>query len=172
MNTINTLKTTTLAIALAFGAIHFAANAADKAVIGESQQPLAAEFVKLDISADGSLSMEEASKDKLFTSYNFSKADTNKNGTLNEEEYASYKSADQKKKVARVVDDSVITSKAKAKLLAAKDLKSLQISVKTYRGEVILSGFVETAAMKQQAEQIVSNIAGVRLVKNSLVVKS
>ena len=55
---------------------------------------------------------------------------------------------------------------------SGKDLKSLKISVKTYRGEVILSGFVENAAMKQKAEQIASNIQGVRLVKNSLVVKS
>ena len=172
MNTTHTLKTTTLAIALAFAATCITANAADQSVIGESQQPLAVAFVKLDTTADGSLTMNEAAQDKLFTSHHFSKADTDKNGMLNEQEYANYKTADQKNKVARVVDDGVITTKVKAKLLAAKDLKSLKISVKTYRGEVILSGFVENAAMKQKAEQIVSNIQGVRLVKNSLVVKS
>lgn len=171
MKTINTLKTTTLAIALAFGATTFAANAADATIMGEAQQPLAAEFVKLDTTVDGSLTLQEASQDKLFTSYNFSKADADKNGTLSEEEYANYKSAAQQKKVERVVDDSVITSKVKAELLATKDIKSLQISVKTYRGEVILSGFVDNAAMKEKAEQVVSKVEGVRLVKNSLVVK-
>ena len=66
----------------------------------------------------------------------------------------------------------MITSKAKAELLAEKDLKSLQISVKTYKGAVILSGFVDDELSKVKAETIVSKIDGVKSVKNSLVVKS
>ena len=172
MNTINTLKITSLAIAMAFGAGSFTANAADNTALGETQQPLAAEFVKLDTTIDGSLTLDEASQDKLFTKQHFTDADSDKNGTLNQEEYANYKSTAQHKKVALVVDDSVITTKAKAELLATKDLKSLQISVKTYKGEVILSGFVDNAAMKEKAEQVVAKIEGVKSVKNSLVVKS
>ena len=58
------------------------------------------------------------------------------------------------------------------KVLAEKDLKSLQISVKTYNGAVILSGFVDDEISKLKAETIVSKIDGVKSVKNSLVVKS
>ena len=73
--------------------------------------------------------------------------------------------------VGAVVDDSVITAKAKAKILATKQLKSLQISVETRNGEVLLSGLVDTQAAKTRAEQVVSQIAGVKSVRNTLEVK-
>ncbi len=71
-----------------------------------------------------------------------------------------------------VVDDSVITTKAKAKILATKDLKTLQISVETRQGEVTLSGSVDSEAAKMKAEQVVSEIEGVKSVKNALEVKN
>ena len=172
MKTIYTLKTATLAIALAFGATSFNATAFDTDAVKDGQAPLAAEFTKLDTSANGLLTAEEASKDKLFTKNHFTKADIDNDGTLDQNEYANYKSAAQQKVVGRVVKDSVITSKAKAELLAEKDLKSLQISVETRKGEVILSGFVDNQTMKDKAEQIVAKIDGVKSVKNSLEVKS
>lgn len=171
MKTINTLKVATLAICLVFSATSFNAMAFDTDSVKDGQTPLAAEFTKLDTSAKGLLTPEEASKDKLFTAKDFSKADVDNDGTLDQNEYANYKSATQQKIVGRVVDDSVITSKAKAEILATKDLKSLQISVKTYKGEVILSGFVDNQAMKDKAEQVVAKIDGVKSVKNGLEVK-
>lgn len=171
MNTMNTLKTTAAAIALAFGVTSFAAISADDTSMIDNQQPLEAEFVKLDTKADGSLTLDEASKDKLFTKQHFSNADVDKNGTLSQDEHANYKSADQQKKMGVLVDDSVITTKAKAELLATKDLRSLQVSVETRKGQVILSGFVDNAAMKAKAEEVVAKIDGVKSVKNSLVVK-
>jgi hyperosmotically inducible protein len=66
----------------------------------------------------------------------------------------------------------VITTKAKAKILETKGLKSLQISVETHQGEVLLSGFVDSAEAKAKAEEVVSQIEGVKSVKNSLEVKS
>ena len=66
----------------------------------------------------------------------------------------------------------MITTKAKAEILATKDLKSLQISVETYKGEVILSGFVDSEAAKTKAEAVVTKIEGVKSVKNSLVVRA
>jgi len=74
--------------------------------------------------------------------------------------------------VGTVVDDSIITTKAKAEILAAKELKSLQISVETHQGSVILSGFVDNEAAKMKAEEVVSKISGVKSVRNSLEVKS
>lgn len=171
MKSIYTLKTATLAVALAFAATSITAMAFNTDEVKEGQAPLAAEFSKLDTSANGLLTLEEASKDKLFTKNHFAKADVDSDGTLDQNEYANYKSAAQQKVVARVVDDSVITTKAKAEILATKDLKSLQISVETRKGEVILSGFVDNEAAKMKAEEVVSKIDGVKSVKNSLEVK-
>ncbi len=172
MKTPAILKTATLAIILAFGATTFNAIAFDTDEVKEGQAPLAAEFSKLDTSANGLLTAEEAAKDKLFTKNHFAKADVDSDGTLDQNEYANYKSAAQQKVVGRVVDDSVITAKAKAEILATKDLKSLQISVETRKGEVILSGFVDNQSMKDKAEQVVAKIDGVKSVRNSLEIKS
>lgn len=76
-----------------------------------------------------------------------------------------------KRPVGVVVDDSLITTKAKAKILATKDLKTLQISVETRQGEVTLSGLVDNEAVKMKAEQVVSEIEGVKSVRNGLEVK-
>ena len=82
-------------------------------------------------------------------------------------------SAEQKERtVGNVIDDSVITTKAKAAIFNAPDLKTLQISVETRKGEVLLSGFVDNEAAKMRAEEVVKNVAGVKSVKNSLEVKS
>lgn len=168
MKTVNTLKAATWAIALVFGATSLNALALDP----EKTAPLATEFKKLDTNGNGSLTPAEAAKDKLFSDIHFSKADADADGALNQTEYANYKSAAQQKVVGRVIDDSIITTKAKAEILAEKDLKSLQISVETLKGEVILSGFVDNEAAKMKAEYLVAKIEGVKSVKNGLVVKS
>ena len=73
--------------------------------------------------------------------------------------------------VGVVIEDSVITTKAKAKILATKDLETLQISVETRQGDVTLSGTVDNEAAKMKAEQVVSEIEGVKSVRNGLEVK-
>ena len=84
---------------------------------------------------------------------------------------ANQDSANKDRSVGLIIDDSVITTKVKAKILATEDLKSLQISVKTLNGEVSLTGLVETEAAKMKAEEVVKNVAGVKSVINSLEVK-
>ncbi len=172
MKTLSTLKSTTFAIAMAFGVASMQASAFDTDAIQEGQAPLAEEFKKLDINANASLTLDEAGSDKLFNANNFTKADIDADGVLNQDEYTNYKSTAQKKVVKRVVSDSTITAKAKAELLAERGLKSTQISVKTYKGQVILSGFVDDELSKVKAETIVTKIEGVNSVKNSLVVRS
>ena len=81
-------------------------------------------------------------------------------------------SSPSKQSVGMVIDDSIITAKAKAEILGTKQLKSLQISVETRQGEVILSGFVDNEAAKVKAEEVVSKIEGVKSVINGLEVKS
>ena len=170
MNKTTTLKSATLIIALAFGATAMQALALDNAK--QEQAPMAGEFKKLDVDSNTLLNQMEASKDKLFKEANFAEADIDADGTLDNNEYANYKSEDQQTRVKRVASDSLITTKIKAELLAERDLKSTDITVKTYKGEVILSGFVADEMSKQKAEAITSKIGGVKMVKNSLVVKS
>jgi osmotically-inducible protein OsmY len=69
------------------------------------------------------------------------------------------------------VDDSVITTKVKAKLAANDFLKSFQISVETYKGAVQLSGFVNSQQAVDKAVEIAKGVDGVKSVKNDLIVK-
>lgn len=101
--------------------------------------------------------------------------DTQGQSTLTNQEpvntAATNSESSSNRSVGAVVDDSVITAKAKAKILGTKELKSLQISVETRDGEVMLSGFVDNQAAKTRAEQVVSQIAGVKSVRNDLEIK-
>ena len=54
----------------------------------------------------------------------------------------------------RVVDDSVITGKVKAALVADPTTKAHQISVETFQGVVQLSGFVDTTEARSRATQV------------------
>ena len=69
------------------------------------------------------------------------------------------------------IDDSAITAKVKAAIFDEDSLKSLQITVVTFKGTVQLSGFVDSAKNVTTAGQVARNVEGVRAVKNDLVVK-
>lgn len=70
------------------------------------------------------------------------------------------------------IDSAAITTKVKANLLSDKSIKSLPITVKTYKHTVQLSGFVENNYQKQRAVAIAQNVAGVENVQDSLVIKT
>jgi osmotically-inducible protein OsmY len=72
----------------------------------------------------------------------------------------------------RVVDDSVITGKVKAALVADPTTKAHQISVETFKGVVQLSGFVDTSEARSRAEQVAETVDGVKDVKNDLELRS
>ncbi len=63
------------------------------------------------------------------------------------------------------IDDSAITTKIKSRFVADSLVSAFDINVKTFRGEVILSGFVNTDAQKERAVAIARSTAGVREVK-------
>ena len=69
------------------------------------------------------------------------------------------------------VDDSAITTKVKAAILNEPTLKVFQINVETFKAEVQLSGFVDSAAAKQKAGEVARGVGGVKSVRNNLVVK-
>jgi osmotically-inducible protein OsmY len=69
------------------------------------------------------------------------------------------------------VDDSLITTKVKAAILDDPSLKVLQINVETFKGEVQLSGFVDSAQSVKKAGEVARGVKGVKSVKNNLIVK-
>jgi osmotically-inducible protein OsmY len=69
------------------------------------------------------------------------------------------------------VDNSVITGKVKSAILAEPTLKTLQITVTTFKETVQLSGFVDSAESKHRAGEVAAGVAGVSAVKNDLIVK-
>jgi osmotically-inducible protein OsmY len=69
------------------------------------------------------------------------------------------------------VDDSVITTKVKAAIFDEATLKMLQINVKTFKGVVQLSGFVDSTQSVSKAGEVAGSVSGVVSVKNDLVVK-
>lgn len=73
--------------------------------------------------------------------------------------------------VGEYIDDATITTKVKAKFVEDKTVDASAISVETLNGEVILSGFAKSSAEKSRAQEIASQVKGVRSVKNSLEVR-
>ncbi|MBE0569357.1 MAG: BON domain-containing protein [Deltaproteobacteria bacterium] len=69
------------------------------------------------------------------------------------------------------IDDSAITTKVKAEIFREPTLKVFQINVETFKGEVQLSGFVDSAQAVSKAGEIARSVKGVKSVKNSLIVK-
>ena len=69
------------------------------------------------------------------------------------------------------VDDSAITTKVKAAIFNDSSLKVFQINVETFKGEVQLSGFVDSAQSASKAGEVARGVAGVKSVKNNLIVK-
>lgn len=73
--------------------------------------------------------------------------------------------------VGNAVDDTVITARAKAALLADPTVKSLEIAVVTRKGEVQLSGFVATQAQIDHAVNVVRGVEGVQTVLNQIAIQ-
>lgn len=69
------------------------------------------------------------------------------------------------------VDDSVLTGKVKAALIADPNTKARQIDVETFRGTVQLNGFVDSADAKAAATRVAQSVEGVQKVDNNLSVQ-
>jgi hyperosmotically inducible protein len=69
------------------------------------------------------------------------------------------------------VDDTVITTKVKAALLADEVVKGMDISVKTVGGEVQLTGVVDNQAQMDRAVEVAKGIEGAARVQNGMTVK-
>jgi hyperosmotically inducible periplasmic protein len=76
------------------------------------------------------------------------------------------------KETGDYIDDSALTTKVKAALLAEKNLKSLPISVESTKGVVTLSGKVISSAQITQAVDVAKHVEGVKDVHNALTLKT
>jgi hyperosmotically inducible protein len=68
------------------------------------------------------------------------------------------------------IDDSTLNARVKTALIGDERTKARQIDVDTYRGDVQLNGFVDSAAAKTAAGSVAQNVAGVNKVTNNLQV--
>jgi hyperosmotically inducible protein len=76
--------------------------------------------------------------------------------------------ASQPQTAGAYIDDSWITTKVKSAILADPALKVAQINVETYKGEVQLSGFVDSAQSRDKAVALARSVEGVSSVKNAM----
>ena len=134
---------------------------------GEATSPaMRADFAALDRNRDGYISKVEALANpevhKRFAAF-----DADKDGRLSEAEYSAAMEDNEK----RILQDSVVTARVKAALLAERGIPSLSISVETYEGGVLLKGFVPAADIVSRAGRITAGVAGVRTVHNNINVR-
>ncbi|WP_394809370.1 BON domain-containing protein [Nitrosomonas sp.] len=73
--------------------------------------------------------------------------------------------------VGMEVDDSVATTAVKSALLKDTGLNSLDIKVETRKGEVQLSGFVDSQTQLDRAIEITKGVDGVKGVLNKMSIK-
>ncbi len=80
-------------------------------------------------------------------------------------------STERQQSVGSYLDDATITTRVKAALVEAKDVRVTQVNVETYQGVVQLSGFVDSEAEARRAAEVTRGVSGVRSVKNDIHVK-
>ena len=76
------------------------------------------------------------------------------------------------KSAGEQIDDSVITGRVKAALIADPTTKAHQIDVEVFKGTVQLNGYVDSAASKERATEVAKATRGVQQVNNNLAVRT
>ncbi len=74
-------------------------------------------------------------------------------------------------KLGVALDDAEITAKIKAAIFAEPGLKTLQINVDTVNGVVTLTGSADSLPDSDRAKALAGAVAGVKEVRNLLVLK-
>ncbi len=85
---------------------------------------------------------------------------------------ASCATSKHSESAGQYLDSSAITAKVSSKLMTTEGVTGTAIEVETYKGTVILSGFVDSATEKEKAVEVAKAVKGVRDVKDALYVKS
>lgn len=69
------------------------------------------------------------------------------------------------------LDDTAMTASVKASIFNEPTLKSSEINVETFKGNVQLSGFVSNPESVNKAVEVARGVKGVKSVKNDMRVK-
>ena len=69
------------------------------------------------------------------------------------------------------VDDSATTGRVKRALSADKTYKYSDVKVTTFKGNVQLSGFVDSNDQKARATELAKTVSGVKEVENRITIK-
>jgi hypothetical protein len=75
---------------------------------------------------------------------------------------------DEHRSAGVVMDDTVISTKVKAALIAEPNLKAGDVNVDTHEGQVMLSGYLDSQDQIDRAVQIARGVEGVKNVDNKL----
>lgn len=127
-------------------------------------------FDQLDRNRDGVLTQDEVRQIPDYARA-FLEADGNRDGKLDRDEFVKAEAIHERIVAGKFVDDSVVTAKVKAALLREPDLKSLDVSVETLHGEVLLSGFVKDEIQRRKAMKAAIAVNGVSSVKDAMLVR-
>jgi hyperosmotically inducible periplasmic protein len=73
--------------------------------------------------------------------------------------------------VGAYIDDSVITTAVKGRMVDNPNVDAAAISVETMKGTVMLSGFAKNATERSVAENLAWKTTGVKAVKNEIAVR-
>jgi len=78
---------------------------------------------------------------------------------------------DGKATVGNTVDDGILTAKVRSALLADASVKSFDVAVATRKGEVQLSGYVDSQAQMNRAIEVARGVEGVQSINNEMSIK-
>ena len=74
--------------------------------------------------------------------------------------------------VGNMIDDTVLTTRVRSALMANPQINSYDFKVETLKGEVMLSGFVNSQAELNLATTLVQAVDGVKSIENNVKLKS
>ena len=69
------------------------------------------------------------------------------------------------------IDDTLITSKVKALFVDSKEVSAAAVNVETFKGVVQLSGFAHSENERRKAEQLATEVQGVKQVRNDILLR-
>ncbi len=85
--------------------------------------------------------------------------------------FGGHKAATDDRSLGTIVDDSVILTTIKSKMIADEFVKARHIDVDVLNRIVFLIGVVESSSQKRMAADIARSVEGVRKVENQLVIE-
>jgi len=82
-----------------------------------------------------------------------------------------HKNQERTESMKEYASDATITAEIKAKIYTDALIKLFQITVETYKGIVLLSGFVDTQQQADRSEEIAQSVDGVKEVRTNFIIK-